>query len=146
MKNRDLITETTVRNGDTVGLLRVVLIVSLDMLIGVVTALWRSSGTIAFFLYYGLQGIAPPLFVLMAFLLTTLLSFMLGTSFGVIGTGGVILITLARSGGVDLAITAGAIISGAYSGGAVQNARRARSSPAPQLAPSTRGWNRPESR
>jgi len=54
--------------------------------------------------------------VLMAFLLTSLLSFMLGTSFGVIGTGGVILITLARSGGVDLAITAGAIISGAYFG------------------------------
>ena len=91
-------------------------IVPVLLLIGVVTALWRSSGTIAFFLYYGLQGIAPPLFILMAFLLTTLLSFMLGTSFGVIGTGGVILITLARSGGVDLAITAGAIISGAYFG------------------------------
>ena len=91
-------------------------IVPVLLLIGVVTALWRSSGTIAFFLYHGLQGIAPPLFVLMAFLLTTLLSFMLGTSFGVIGTGGVILITLARSGGVDLAITAGAIISGAYFG------------------------------
>ena len=91
-------------------------IVPVLLLIGVVTALWRASGTIAFFLYHGLQGISPPLFVLMAFLLTTLLSFMLGTSFGVIGTGGVILITLARSGGVDLAITAGAIISGAYFG------------------------------
>ena len=91
-------------------------VVPVLLLIGIVTALWRSSGTIAFFLYHGLQGISPPLFVLMAFLLTTLLSFMLGTSFGVIGTGGVILITLARSGGVDLAITAGAIISGAYFG------------------------------
>ena len=91
-------------------------IVPVLLLIGVVTALWRASGTIAFFLYHGLQGISPPLFVLMAFLLTSLLSFMLGTSFGVIGTGGVILITLARSGGVDLAITAGAIISGAYFG------------------------------
>jgi NhaC family Na+:H+ antiporter len=91
-------------------------IVPVLLLIGIVTALWRASGTIAFFLYYGLQGISPPLFVLMAFLLTSLLSFMLGTSFGVIGTGGGILITLARSGGVDLAITAGAIISGAYFG------------------------------
>ena len=91
-------------------------VVPVLLLIGTVTALWRASGTISFFLYYGLQGITPSLFILIAFLLTSLLSFMLGTSFGVIGTAGVILITLARSGSVDLAITAGAIISGAYFG------------------------------
>nr|WP_300025437.1 Na+/H+ antiporter NhaC family protein [Oscillibacter sp.] len=92
------------------------IVVPVFLLIGVVTALWRASGTISFFLYYGLQGISPAFFVLMAFLLSALLSFALGTSFGVVGTAGLVLITLGRSGGVDLAVTAGAILSGAYFG------------------------------
>jgi NhaC family Na+:H+ antiporter len=92
------------------------IVVPVFLLIGTVTALWRSSGTIAFFLYYGLRGIAPGFFLLMAFLLSATLSFALGTSYGVTGTAGVVLITLARSGGVDLSLTAGAILSGAYFG------------------------------
>lgn len=86
------------------------------VLIGAVTALWRSSGTIAFFIYYGLQLIQPKLFLLVTFLLTSLVSYALGTSFGVIGTVGVILMALARSGGVSPAITAGTVIAGAYFG------------------------------
>lgn len=92
------------------------IVVPVFLIIGIVMALWRSSGTIAFFLYHGLKGISPSWFLLMAFLLSALLSFALGTSYGVTGTCGVILITLARSGHVDLAMTAGAILSGAYFG------------------------------
>ena len=86
------------------------------LLIGIVAALWRSSGTISFFLYHGLREIPPSLFILTAFLLCTLLSFALGTCFGVSGTAGVVLMILARSGGVDPVITAGAILSGAFFG------------------------------
>lgn len=92
------------------------IVVEVLLIIGTVTALWRACGTISFFLYYGLRGIPPHLFLLAAFLLSAVLSFALGTSFGVVGTVGVVLITLAQSGGVDLAVTAGAIISGAYFG------------------------------
>jgi len=84
--------------------------------IGAITALWRSSGTITFFIYYGIQIIRPGIFILVAFLLTCLLSYALGTSFGVTGTVGIILMALARSGGVDTMITAGAVLSGAYFG------------------------------
>ncbi|MEG1988623.1 MAG: Na+/H+ antiporter NhaC family protein [Oscillibacter sp.] len=91
-------------------------VIPVFLLIGTVTALWRSAGTISFFLYYGLNGISPPLFVLMAFVLTAALSFALGTSYGVTGTAGVVLITLARSGNVNVALAAGAILSGAYFG------------------------------
>lgn len=84
--------------------------------IGAITALWRSSGTITFFIYYGIQIIRPGIFILVAFLLTCLLSYALGTSFGVTGTVGIILMALARSGGVDIMITAGAVLSGAYFG------------------------------
>ena len=51
--------------------------------IGLLTGLWRSCGTIAFFIYHGIRVITPSLFILVAFLLTVLLSYALGTSFGV---------------------------------------------------------------
>ena len=86
------------------------------LLIGLITALWRSGGTIAFFVYHGISIITPPFFLLITFLLSALLSFALGTSFGVAGTAGVIFMTLARSGGVNELMTAGAVISGAYFG------------------------------
>ncbi len=92
------------------------IVVPVLLLIGMVAALWRSSGTIAFFLYHGLRSIPPAWFLLMVFLLSAVLSFALGTSFGVCGTAGVVLMALARSGGVDLAMTGGAVLSGAYFG------------------------------
>ena len=84
--------------------------------IGLLTGLWRSCGTIAFFIYHGIRVITPQLFILVAFLLTVLLSYALGTSFGVASTAGVVLMALARSGGVSEAVTAGAILSGVYFG------------------------------
>lgn len=92
------------------------IVIPVLLIIGTVTGLWRSSGTIACFLYYGLKSITPDWFVLMAFLLSALLSFILGTAFGVASTAGVVLITIARTGGVDLAVTAGAVVSGAFFG------------------------------
>ena len=92
------------------------IVVPIFLSIGMVTALWRSSGTIAFFLYHGLRSISPAWFVLMSFLICAALSFLLGTSFGVTGTAGVVLISLARTGGVSLPVAAGAILSGAYFG------------------------------
>ncbi len=86
------------------------------LVIGAITGLWRCSGTITFFIYYGIRIITPKLFVLVAFLLTSLLSYALGTSFGVTGTAGIILIALARSGDVSVPVTAGAILAGAYFG------------------------------
>ncbi len=91
-------------------------------LIGCITALWRSSGTIAFCIYHGLRLITPHLFILIAFLLTSAISFALGTSFGVVGTAGVILMALGRSGGVDAAVTAGVVLAGAYCGDRCSNA------------------------
>ena len=86
------------------------------VLIGMITALWRSAGTIAWFIYHGLQIITPQLFILVTFALTCFLSYALGTSFGVVGTAGIILMALARSGGVSTAVAAGAIVAGAYFG------------------------------
>lgn len=86
------------------------------VLIGLLTALWRASGTIAFFVHTGTRLITPHSFVLVAFLLPAVLCLAFGSSFGVAGTAGVILMTIARSGGANLAVAAGAVMSGAYVG------------------------------
>ncbi len=92
------------------------IVIEVMCVIGLVTASWRVSGTITIFVYYGMKIITPSLFLLIAFLLSCLLSYALGTSFGVAGTVGVIFMTLARSGGVDPVITAGVLMSGVYFG------------------------------
>lgn len=91
-------------------------VIEVLLLIGLITALWRSAGTITFFVYYGIQIITPSMFILITFVLACLLSYALGTSFGVAGTVGVIFMALARSGGVSEIVTAGAIMSGVYFG------------------------------
>ena len=91
-------------------------VVGVMLCIGCLTALWRASGTIGYCVAAGLELLSPRLFLLIAFVLPAGLSFLLGTSFGVAGTAGVVLMALARSGGADLLLTAGAVLSGAYFG------------------------------
>lgn len=91
-------------------------VVRILVLIGFLTALWRASGTIAFFVHTGLKWMHPSTFYLAAFLLAAALSMAFGSSFGVAGTAGVILAAIARSGEASLAITGGAVLSGAYLG------------------------------
>lgn len=86
------------------------------LLLGLLTALWRAGGTVAYFVWVGVRLITPGTFVLVAFLLSSIFSLAFGSSFGVVGTAGVILMTIARSGGANLAVTAGAIMSGIYFG------------------------------
>ena len=92
------------------------IVIKVMTFIGFLTAVWRCCGTITIFVYYGMNIITPSLFLLIAFLLSALLSYGIGTSFGVAATVGVIFMTLARSGGVDPVITAGVIMSGVYFG------------------------------
>ena len=91
-------------------------VIEVMLIIGFITAAWRISGTITVFVYYGMKVIIPPAFLIIAFVLSCLLSYALGTSFGVAGTLGVIFMALARSGGVDPLITAGVVMSGIYFG------------------------------
>lgn len=85
-------------------------------LMGAITGLWRASGTITYCIHHGMRLITPPLFLLIAFLICAALSYMLGTSFGVASTAGVVLMALARFGGVSELAAAGAVLSGAFFG------------------------------
>ena len=92
------------------------IVVRIIVLIGVITGVWRCSGTIACCIVWGMRLVTPQLFLLTAFLLCAAFSYVLGTSYGVSSTLGVILMALARSGGVDTAAAAGVILSGVYFG------------------------------
>lgn len=92
------------------------IVIRIILLLGCLTGLWRASGTIAYFVVGGVKLIPPALFVLAAFVLTAIMSFALGTSFGVTATGGVILMAIARAGGINPVIVAGALLSGVYVG------------------------------
>ena len=92
------------------------IVIKIFVLIGIITAVWRACGTIPFIVYYGIAFMSAKYFILSAFLLSCVVSFLLGTSFGTVGTMGVVLIVLAKSGNVDINTAAGAIIAGAYFG------------------------------
>ena len=92
------------------------IVASVILMIGMVTGTWRSSGTIALFVDLGIEMISPKIFILLAFVLCCIFSYAMGTSFGVIGTLGIILVSLAKAGDVSIAVTAGAVLSGAYFG------------------------------
>lgn len=98
------------------GAVKTLLVVRVLLIIGVLTGIWRASGTFAVLVVWGLKLVTPSLFVLEAFLLACVVSYAIGTSFGVAGTVGVTLMTLARSCGADEIITAGAVMSGIYFG------------------------------
>lgn len=92
------------------------IILKIFILIGAITSMWMASGTIPGIVYYGTKLISPNYFILSAFLITCLVSFLLGTSFGTVGTIGIAMIVMARAGGVNTNAAAGAVIAGAYFG------------------------------
>ena len=85
-------------------------------LIGAISGTWTVSGVVPAFIYYGLKIISPKVFLLTACALCTLVSVMTGSSWTTIATVGVALMGIGKAEGFTDAMTAGAIISGAYFG------------------------------
>ncbi|MGM8931702.1 Na+/H+ antiporter NhaC [Salinicola halophyticus] len=84
--------------------------------IGLIIGTWLVAGAIPYFIYYGLELIDPRYLYVMAFIATAIVSTCTGTSWGSAGTIGVAIMGIAGAMEINLAITAGAVISGAYFG------------------------------
>jgi len=91
-------------------------VLSILPLIGAVTAVWIAAGTVPAIVYYGIKLINPDYFIFWAFVLTSLVSLLLGTSFGTVSTIGIALMIVAKGSHLDPHPIAGAIIAGAYVG------------------------------
>lgn len=98
------------------GARKALIVLQIFVLIGAITGAWMVSGTVPSLVYYGALLMNPKWFLLFAFLICSLVSMMLGTAFGTVGTVGLAFMLMAKSGDANLAMTAGAIISGAYFG------------------------------
>ena len=94
------------------GIRRVWNILISFVLIGMLTATWRAAGTIPTVISYASSLISPGIFVLMTFLLNSLISVLTGAA----ATIGVICATMAGPLGVPLWLVGGAVLSGVFVG------------------------------
>lgn len=86
------------------------------LLIGVLISSWLISGTIPTLLYIGLSIISASFFYAVVFIITSIIGTAIGSSLTTVATVGVAMLGVASSIDASLAITAGAIVSGAFFG------------------------------
>ena len=91
-------------------------VIGILLLIGAVMAVWMAAGTVPVLVYWGIKSIDPQYFIFWAFILTSVFSVLLGTSFGAVSTIGIALMIIANGSGVNPNPIAGAIVAGAYVG------------------------------
>ncbi len=86
------------------------------LLIGSLAGTWLISGVVPAMIYYGLDIISPKLFLFTAVVVSSIVSVATGSSWSTIATIGVALLGIGQAIGINEAVVAGAIISGAYFG------------------------------
>ncbi|OBT08111.1 Na+/H+ antiporter NhaC [Shewanella sp. UCD-FRSSP16_17] len=84
--------------------------------VGSLIGTWILAGTVPTMIYYGMQILHPQYFYAASCILCAVVAISIGSSWTVAGTIGIALIGIASAMGLDINITAGAIISGAYFG------------------------------
>ena len=98
------------------GIMTVKNILLVFILIEMITALWRASGTIAFIVYIGSKLISPSILIFLTFLFCAVLSVLIGTSLGTAATMGVICASIGKAMGINPYYVGGAVLSGIYFG------------------------------
>lgn len=84
--------------------------------VGALIGTWMLAGTVPTLVYYGLSLLNPTFFYAAACLICAVVAMSIGSSWTTAATIGVALIGVATAMDLSLAITAGAIVSGAYFG------------------------------
>ena len=84
--------------------------------VGLMLASWVTGGVVPSMMYFGIKVIAPSIFLFTACLLCSIVSLATGSSWSTAGSMGVALIGVGTALGFDPAVTAGAVVSGAYFG------------------------------
>ncbi len=86
------------------------------ILIGVLIAAFIQSGTVATLIIYGLKLLSPAIFLPAGLILCSLMSIATGTSWGTVGTAGIVLMGIGAAMNIPLPIVAGVVVSGACFG------------------------------
>ena len=86
------------------------------MIVGMLIGSWVSAGTVPAMVYYGLGFISPKMFLPTGAILCAIVSVATGSSWTSSGTVGIALMSIAAGLGINPALAAGMVISGAYFG------------------------------
>lgn len=86
------------------------------MVVGSMIGSWIAGGVVPAMIYYGLMLLSPGIFLFAGCILCCIVALATGSSWTTAGTIGVALIGVGMGLGINPAMTAGAIISGAYFG------------------------------
>lgn len=86
------------------------------VLIGMLTALWRAGGTIAFVIVHVVPSIHGAAILPLSFLLCAGMSALIGSSFASVATMGTICMSIGQAMGTNVAWIGGAILAGVYVG------------------------------
>lgn len=86
------------------------------LMVGALAGTWMMSGIIPTMIYYGMQILNPTIFLAASLIICCIISIATGSSWTTTATVGIALIGIAQALGVSTAMTAGAILSGAYFG------------------------------
>lgn len=86
------------------------------LLIGSLIGVWILAGVVPTIIVWGLKILRPSLFLFAACVISGIVSLATGSSWSTAGTIGVALIGIGQAAGIDMGMTAGAIVSGAYFG------------------------------
>lgn len=84
--------------------------------VGMMIASWMAGGVIPSMMYFGIKVIAPSIFLFTACILCSIVSLATGSSWSTAGSMGVALVGVGTALGFPAAMTAGAVVSGAYFG------------------------------
>lgn len=104
--------ERGIVQGISLALGAVIILLTVGALIGS----WILAGIVPTMIYYGLQLLSPAVFLPSACVICCFVSLATGSSWTTAGTVGVALIGIATAQGMNPAMAAGAVISGAYFG------------------------------
>ncbi|HWK23097.1 MAG TPA: Na+/H+ antiporter NhaC [Ureibacillus sp.] len=85
-------------------------------LIGILISSWIVSGTIPTLLYLGFSIVSTSFFYAIVFIITAIIGTAIGSSLTTVATVGVAFVSIAGAIDASLALTAGAIVSGAFFG------------------------------
>ena len=86
------------------------------LMVGALSGTWLVGGVVPAMIYYGMYVLSPGIFLFASCIVCILVSLFTGSSWTTSATVGIALMGISQGLGIDLGMTAGAILSGAYFG------------------------------
>lgn len=105
-----------IEDGIVKGISRSLGAILILLAVGSLIGTWMLSGTVPTLIYYGLELLNPSMFYAATCLICAIVAMSIGSSWTTAATVGVALMGIAAGMGMSEAITAGAVVSGAYFG------------------------------